>query len=74
MEDKLIGCFSDYLSKYCINIRTYNTHDNYISAIYVQMIEKFPSKKNDFSRYYSTLRQNIFDNYQKKNVEMGIIC
>ena len=39
VEDKLLGLFSDYITKQCPSIKSYNTHDNYVSAIYVQLSE-----------------------------------
>jgi hypothetical protein len=55
-----LGRFSDYLSKKVHSITKYNTHDNYLSAVYVQLCEKYPQKKLIYADYYKRLRDNVF--------------
>ena len=72
VEDKLLGLFSDYITKQCPSIKSYNTHDNYVSAIYVQLSELHPQRCLAFSKYYTMLRSNIFKQYQKLTVQKGL--
>lgn len=69
--EDLLGRFSDYLTKNVSSITKYNTHDNYLSAIYVQLCEKYPQKKTLNADYYKKLRANLFEEFKTKESETG---
>jgi len=70
--DSLLGRFSDYLSKQVKTVKKYNTHDNYVSAIHVQIVERFPAKQQLFAAYYTRLRDNIFDEFKQIEADSGL--
>lgn len=72
IKDEMLGLFSDYISKHVPSIKAFNTHDNYISAVHVMVVMKYPEKKNSFQMYYKTLRDNIFKEFKAKERSSGI--
>ena len=69
--DSLLGLFSDYLSTRVPSIRKYNTHDNYLSAIHVMIVNKYPDKAERFQKYYARLRATVFKEYLSKSATTG---
>ena len=65
--DSLLGKFSSYLKT--TKITKYNTHDNYVSAIHVEICRKFPLKRLEFAAYYKDLRNQIFDHYSLASLQ-----
>ena len=63
MEDSILGFFDDYLRKIVKNVQKYNTHSNYVSAIYNAIILKYPAKKELFEREYNRVRASFLDYY-----------
>ena len=63
MQDSILGFFDDYLRKVVKNVQKYNTHSNYVSAIYNAIILKYPAKKDLFEREYNRVRASFLDYY-----------
>lgn len=72
LEDKILGYFSDYISKEVQSVNAFSTHNNYVSAIHCEIVERFPLKKQLFASYYKTLNENIWKEYKQTEQRTGI--
>jgi hypothetical protein len=66
MEKEIVGTFSDYIDKHCDKVKAYSTHDQYISCIYQEILQRFPLKAQLWANYYSHLRDNVEKQYKEK--------
>lgn len=70
--DEILGFFSDYLKNHVTSVKSYNTHDSYISNLYNEIVDKFPLKKQLFCSYYTKLRLTIKNKYLEVQDDEGI--
>jgi hypothetical protein len=72
MDSKHLGCFVDYIEREVPTVKALKTKEMYLSAIHVQICERFPHKSVLFQRYYENLRSVIDKRAKKRERETGI--
>jgi len=57
----LLGRFSSYIKECVKSVNSYKSHDIYVSSVHVFFPERYPAKMILIARFYSNLRDEIFD-------------